>query len=93
MKKIMENKLNSVTGGDFGETAFDSQALQFKGYMDEEFSGLDMIFHWLTNSAKVDEGWAKAGITCVTCPFDSNRYYLNGKRISQDDAMHHIGIR
>ena len=93
MTKITEKELNMVAGGTFGETAFDSEALHFKGYMDEEFSSWDMMFHWLTYSAKVDEGWAKAGITSVTCPFDLNRYYVNGKRISRDTAMHLIGIR
>lgn len=92
MEKIMENRLNMVTGGSFDETSIDSQALYFKGFMDEQFDVSDLVFHWLSESAKVDAGWAKAGITCVTCPFYSNRYYIKNKRISRDTAMKMIGI-
>ena len=93
MTKINDNKLNMVTGGNFGQTAFDSQALHFKGYMDEEFSEWDMIFHWVKNSAKVDAGWARAGIRCVTVPFAGrNQYYKDGKSISEKDALHYIGL-
>ena len=91
MTKITEKELNMVAGGTFGETAFDSEALHFKGYMDEEFSSWDMMFHWLTYSAKVDEGWAKAGITSVTRPFSANKYFKDGKEISEDMAWYMIG--
>ena len=92
MTKIMENKLNKVTGGDFWETALDSEALYFKGLMDEEFSSTELMFHWIKDSDKVDKGWAKAGITSVTSPFGSNKYFYNGKRISQKTAMRIIGV-
>ena len=91
MKKLMDNKLNMVNGGFIDETAYDSWALYDKKYMDHSFSIADMTFHWLTNSAKVDEGWAKAGITSVTRPFSPNHYYKNGKEISQDMAWYMIG--
>ena len=92
MEKIMEKELNMVTGGNFEETSLDSQALCFEGFMDEQFDVSDLVFHWLRDSAKVDTGWAKAGITCVTCPFYSNRYYVNNRRITRDTAMRMIGV-
>ena len=46
MTKIMENELNMVTGGDVVDTAVDSQALYYKGLMDEQFFFLDMLFNW-----------------------------------------------
>ena len=91
MTKIMENKLNMVTGGTIDQTIFDSNALYSKGYMDEEVGSFDITFHWNTASPKVDAGWAKAGITCVTCPFGNNRYYMNNKRIARCVAMKTIG--
>ena len=92
MKKLMENKLNMVTGGDVYDTAVDSQALYFKGYMNEQFDFTDLLFRWIDNSKKVDEGWARAGITSVTCFNDYNRYYKDGKRISRKTAMKLIGV-
>ena len=46
MTKIMENKLNMVTGGTIDQTIFDSNALYSKGYMDEEVGSFDITFHW-----------------------------------------------
>ena len=88
MTKIMENEMNMVTGGDFWETSDDSCALKHHGYMDESFSPAELMAHWIKNSAKVDQGWAKVGITCVTCPFGANRYYKDGKQISQNLAWY-----
>ena len=88
----MDNELNMVAGGDIYITAVDSQALYYKGYMDEQFDSWDLTFNWCTDSAKVDKGWAKAGITSVTKPFSTNRYYYKGKRISRDTAMKLIGV-
>ena len=92
MTKMIDKELNMVNGGTFGQTAFDSQALHFKGYMDEEFSAWDMVIHWIKNSAKVDAGWARAGIRCVSSPTGDNSYYIGGKRISEKAALHYIGI-
>ena len=92
MTKIMKNELNMVTGGDVVDTAVDSQALYYKGLMDEQFFFLDMLFNWCKDSAKVDAGWAKAGIRSVTRPTDSNEYYYNGKKISRMNAMRLIDV-
>ena len=91
MKKIMDKELNMVNGGTIAETAYDSWALYDKKYIDEDYSIAGVIFHWLTYSAKVDEGWAKAGITSVTKPFSFNQYFKDGKEINQAMAWHMIG--
>ena len=88
MTKIVENKLNNVTGGTTYETALDSWDLKQNGYMDRDFGDAQMWFHWIKYSAMVDEGWKKFGITSVTCPFTSNRYYKNGQEISRDMARY-----
>ena len=86
MKKINEKELNMVTGGNIGQTAYDSVLLCSKGYMDEEVDILDLVFHWTRDSAKVDKGWARAGIDCITTPGGGNKYSKNGKQISVDYA-------
>ena len=92
MTKIMENELNMISGGYVDETAEDSQALYYKKLMDEQFFFTDMLFHWCKDSAKVDAGWAKAGIRSVTHPASYNEYYYDGKRITRTDAMRLIGV-
>ena len=91
MTRIMDNKLNMVTGGDFDETAWDSWALYRKGLIDKRYGTADMVFHWVTNSAKVDAAWSKAGIRCLSKPISSNRYYKDGKEISHDLALYLLG--
>ena len=92
MTKIKENKLNTVTGGYYVDTAIDSMALKYAGCMSEEFSKWHLIFNWIEDSRKVDEGWRKAGILCVTRFWDDNSYYSRGKQISRKEAMRMIGI-
>ena len=92
MSALREDEMNMVAGGYYDEAAFDSEALHLKGFMDEKFSSLEMLFHWPTDSAKVKAGWAKAGITCDPCLFTWNKYYKGNKKISQRTAIHLIGI-
>lgn len=60
--------------------------------MKDWHTGVYTIFHWKSHSAAVDEGWGKAGITCVskhganTELENDNQYFVNGKQISHDEA-------
>ena len=92
MTKIMEEKLNTVTGGNMIETAADSQALYEKRLMNEEYNVVDLMFEWNKLSRRVDEGWFNAGIVSVTSPFGKNKYRRYGKEISRDQALKIIGF-
>ena len=87
MTKIMDNKLNMVTGGYLEETVFDNFYLYHYGYTKTEYDDFDFIFDWCNCSKEVDEGWAKAGITCVTKPLAPNQYFRKGKEITEDLAL------
>ena len=91
MTKIMENKLNTVTGGTIFETAADSQALYSKHCMNEEYNFIDLMFDWVELSKRVDEGWLNAGIISVSNPTGSNKYLKNHKEITRKEALETIG--
>lgn len=85
-------QLDSVSRGTIPQTALDSEFLYEHGLMNDWHNGIYTIFHWESHSAAVDEGWSKAGITCVSkhgANFsleNYNQYFINGKQISRDEA-------
>jgi len=90
LEMMSDEELESVAGGTIGQTAGDSKILYDYGLMDKYYGTIPVMFYWKSKSAEVDAGWAKAGITCVTKPFGSNKYFLNGKEISPGDAYDHL---
>lgn len=92
MLAIREDELNRITGGDMIETAADSQALYQKGCMSEYYDVIDLMFEWVELSRRVDNGWGRAGVVCVSKPFKSNEYIRNGKEITRKEALQHIGF-
>ncbi len=90
LEKLNDEELDKVAGGTIGQTAGDSKILYDYGLMDKYYGTIPVMFHWLSKSAEVDAGWARAGITCVTAPFANNKYFLNGKEISRREAYDHL---
>ncbi len=87
MTKLMDKELNMVTGGNIIETSTDSYLLCGAGYMSDMYTEGDLIFNWVEASSEIDEGWRKAGITCVSSFADFNEYYKDGKQISRGEAL------
>ena len=85
-KELDINELQGVSGGYLGEVTEDSELLHKLGLIDEEVSDYDVMFHWESSSAKVDGGWAKVGITCVSTYDFFNKYFYQGKAISRKKA-------
>ena len=90
LEQLTDDELDEVAGGTIGQTAGDSKILYDYGMMDRHYGTIPVMFYWKSKSAEVDAGWAKAGITCVTKPFGSNQYFLNGKEISRGEAYDHL---
>ena len=100
LEKLSDKELDQVAGGNVEDTAYDSRFLYERGLMDDWHGVTATDLHWISYSAAVDEGWRKAGITCVTVRGDneygsieSNRYYLNGQQISRDEAWKFVAER
>ena len=91
---MSDDELDKVAGGTWNQTASDSQFLYDYGLMDTYHYPSTMSCHlvWVPYSREVDEGWARAGITCVT-KYDegeSNQYFLGGKEISSGEAYEYV---
>ena len=57
------------------------------GYMSDMYTEGDLLFNWVEDSAEVDGGWRRAGITCVSNFAAFNEYYKDGKQISRGEAI------
>lgn len=87
---LSEEELEKVAGGSVWQTADDSEFLYDYGLVEDWHGQTTTMFNWVSYSAKVDEGWSKAGITCVTKPWGDNLYFKNGKEISRKEAYDHV---
>ena len=92
MLTIREEELNKVNGGYMGETRMDSIYLSQAKKMKEDVTVAQLIFAWDTNSAKVRDGWAAAGVTCETNFWSANHYYDDGGEITRKQALAKIGV-
>ena len=96
---LSDEELEKVAGGTTEDTAYDSRFLYERGLVDDWHGETATDLHWVSYSAAVDEGWRKAGITCVTVHSDlerheyDNRYYLNGQQISRDEAWKFVAAK
>ena len=81
------DQLGKVSGGNEVETNNDSKKLYKLGLLDKCYGSIDFTFDWKTCSAKIDEAWAKVGITCVTDFICANQYYFDGKEITREEAV------
>jgi hypothetical protein len=79
---LTDEELEKVAGGNVVKTALDSVLLYAYGLVDDYHGEFHTTFNWKSDSAIVDDGWRKAGITCVTNPLDTNQYFINGKELS-----------
>ena len=87
IKELNPNDLNEISGGFLAEIVNDSAHLKDLGLLPDTVGDIYTLFNWDDATSFVEGGWAKVGITCVTC-FDScNKYYYQGKRIRRDDAL------
>lgn len=80
-----------VNGGNANESASDSQILKAKGYMDKSYNSTEMYFKWWYALGDVEMGWHEAGIDCDAHLFMKNDYYINGEKMTREEALANIG--
>ena len=81
------DQLGKVSGGSEVDTNNDSYMLHKLGLLDAHYGSFDLTFNWASCTAKIEEAWAKLGITCVTNFVCANQYFYEGKRISRKEAV------
>ena len=87
---MSDEELDQVAGGGMPETSEDSKLLYERGLVDDWHGNEHTMFHWNSDSAAVDAGWSKVGITCVTKPFADNLYFKDGQQISRYEAHKYL---
>ena len=87
---MSDEELDQVAGGNVGQTVDDSKLLYDYGLVDDWHGNTHTFFNWKSDSAIVDGGWSKAGITCVTKFDKMNKYFKDGKEITHDEAIAHV---
>ena len=92
LEQMSEEELEHVAGGTWAQTANDSRFLNSLNGLTNNYSAFQIA---ATPGTKIQEeiqrGWAKVGITFTwhNGITKDNEYYLNGKKITQDEARPH----
>jgi len=96
---LSDEELENVAGGDYKETAGDSVFLSFYGLC-KKYGVWEIEFDKGTSKEEdVKRGWAKLGVTLeyhgrlesgsAFFGDSTNKYFINGKEVSRDDAYVH----
>ena len=90
-EKLSENELEKVAGGRAGETANDSCFLNSLNGSTNRYGDAKIAFSAGYYNDEIKRGWATVGIEAdVSCGPGGfgyeNKYYFNGRRITQEKA-------
>ena len=89
---ISDEELDNVAGGRFTQTADDSRFLNSLNGSTDRYRATRLFFdHDDDKKREIERGWATVGIRAevVYGLGFSNKYYLNGQEITQEDARMH----
>lgn len=88
---LSDEELDAVSGGSCNELADDSRFLNSLNGSTDRYGATKMFFSGGTGRVQeVKDAWAKLGITTdLTNLGWDNKYYLNGQRITQEEARRH----
>ena len=81
LEKMSDEELDKVAGGTFHEVADDSHFLNSLNGSCDRYGSVE----------ETKKGWATVGITAdlSNIAWEHNKYYLNGKQITQEEARQH----
>ena len=87
-EKLSDEELDQVAGGaDWQEIAADSRFLNDLAGLCDRFGSTRAFFDTNKVAEEAKSGWGKVGIEFYFRPGVGNKYYLDGKRISRNEAI------
>ena len=94
IKKLSKEELGAIAGGNAQEMSNDSRFLNSLNGSTDRYGPERVSWSFGALSAEIVKGWASVGIKAEVCWLcggfgKNNRYYLDGKEISQEEARQH----
>ena len=93
---LSDEELDQVVGGNYSETAGDSEFLNMYGLCGK-YTRNDILFDEGTSQEEdVKAGWAKVGVDFhyhgnpFDCGNHNNEYYISGNKVSREEAYEHV---
>ena len=89
MKKIEDNELNKIAGGNISETSKDADLLHKKGLLDHEIFFCYFVHYWKQTNKEVTDAWKRTGVDVILSNDWAlpNRYFVGGKEITRAEAL------
>ena len=87
-QQLEQKDLENVSGGNSDELAGDSIVLSKMGY-GSPIKEIDLITRPALRR-EVVKCWADAGVECRYDGFVRNKYYINGKNVTREEALRFI---
>ena len=88
IQKLDQKDLEKVSGGNSEELAGDSIVLSKMGYGSPK-NEIDLITRPALRR-EVVKCWAKAGVECRYDGFVRNKYYINGEKVTREEALKYV---
>ena len=87
LELMSDEELEQVAGGTYKETAGDTRFLNDLAGLCDRFGATKALFYPGIVEDEACKGWSKIGITVSAGVFGSNAYYLDGQKISRQEAF------
>ncbi len=88
IKQITDEEMEPVSGGKAYETANDSRFLNTLGNFCDRY-GSGKAYWFGSVGEEVTAAWSKVGVKFVKDDYKMNKYYIDGRQVTQSQAMEH----
>lgn len=94
LEQLSDEQLEQIAGGNAEETSNDSRFLNSLNGSTNRYGPERIAWSFGVHNAEIEKGWATVGIKAevyFACGGFGrrNRYYLNGRQITQEEARQH----
>ena len=86
---MSDDELDNVTGGSAEETEDDSRFLNSLNGSCDRYGAARVVFQLISIPKEIKKAWATVGIEAELYLSSDNKYYLDDKQITQEEARQH----